>query len=106
MSTRLKRPSLLRQFLVGALLVGFVSYLGYSAVNGKYGLTNRQQMLLDIDALETQSAALAAKIDLYQQRISLFEPERLDPDIVEEKARALLSMANPDDIIIPLAGWD
>ncbi len=106
MSTRLKRPSLLRQFLVGALLIGFVSYLGYSAVNGKYGLTNRQQMLVDIDALTAQRAALASRIDLYQQRLSLFDPARLDPDIIEEKARALLSMANPDDIIIPLAGRD
>jgi len=106
MTTRLKRPSLLRQFLVGALLVSFQAYLGYSAINGKYGLTNRQQMLADIQMLKGEKASLQAKIDTYQQRIALFNPEQLDPDIIGEKARALLSMADPRDIIIPLAGQD
>jgi len=103
MTTRLKRPSLLRQFLVGALLVSFQAYLGYSAINGQFGITSRQQMLLDIKALQAEKTMLQAKIDNYQQHIALFDPKQLDPDIISEKGRALLSMANPDDIIIPLA---
>jgi len=106
MTTRLKRPSLLRQFLVGALLVSFQAYLGYSAINGQFGLVNRQQMQLDIKALQAEKATLQARIDNYQQHIALFDPKQLDPDIISEKARALLSMANPDDIIIPLVKQD
>ena len=102
MSTRLRRPAIFRHFLIGTLLIGFQAYLGYSLINGHFGIQSQKQMLIDIDLLEVQKANLQANIEYYQHRISLFDPARLDPDIVSEKARALLSMAHPDDLVVRL----
>lgn len=102
MTTRLKRPALFRHFFIGALLIGFQVYLGYGAVNGRFGMESQQQMLVDIEQMQKESAVLQAQIEAYRHRISLFDPDRLDPDIINEKARELLSMADPDDIIIVL----
>jgi cell division protein FtsB len=102
MSTRLKHPAVFRHFLIGALLISFQAYLGYSAINGRFGIENQKQMLVDIKVLQVEKANLQTRIDAYRHRISLFDPARLDPDIITEKARALLSMAHPDDIIVVL----
>lgn len=102
MTTRLKRPALYRHFFIGALLISFQAYLGYGAINGRFGIESQKQMTLDIVALESQSYALQKQITALQHRISLFAPDRLDPDIVSERARELLSMAAPGDIIVKL----
>ena len=106
MTTRLKKPAIFRHFLIGALLIGFQAYLGYSAINGHFGTQNQKRMLLDIEVLKAEQANLQTQIDTYRHNIALFNPSRLDPDILSEKARVLLSMANPDDIIVDLNKLD
>lgn len=100
MSTRLKRPSFWRQLLFTAALVAVQAYLGYSVVSGQFGIESQKRMQVEIGELTARSAALQVEIDAMRHRVSLFTPQRLDPDIVSERARALLSMSQPDDIII------
>ena len=100
MSTRLRRPSLWRQLAVTSVLVAFQGYLGWSAVVGNFGIEGRKVMQTDIDALKVQSGALSAEIDSYRHKISLFDPKSLDPDILTEKARAMLSLAQTGDMVV------
>ena len=100
MPTRLKRPAIWRPLALTVALLGFQGYLGFSAIGGQFGIENRTQILLDIDQLKGQSAALQAEVDSYRHRATLMDTRRLDPDIVTERARALLNMANADDIIV------
>jgi hypothetical protein len=53
-----------------------------------------------LETLEARSGALAAEIEAYQHRVELFRSNQLDPDIVTERARALLGMAMPGDMVI------
>ena len=100
MSTRLRRPSLWRQLLVTAGLVAFMGYLGYSAIGGNFGIEGRKALLADIGELKVQSAALQAEIDSYRHKVSLFDPKKLDPDILTEKARSMLAMAQAGDVVV------
>lgn len=100
MPTRLKRPAFWRPLALTAALLGFQGYLGFSAIGGQFGIESRTQIMLDIDQLKARSAALQAEIDAYSHRATLMDTRRLDPDIVTERARALLNMANADDIIV------
>ena len=107
MPTRLKRPAIWRPLALTVALLGFQGYLGFSAIGGQFGIESRTQIMLDIDQLKGKSAALQAEIDAYRHRATLMDTRRLDPDIVTERARALLNMANADDIIImvdPVSG--
>ncbi|MCS6760666.1 MAG: septum formation initiator family protein [Candidatus Devosia symbiotica] len=99
-TTRLKRPAIWRPLALTIALLGFQGYLGFSAIGGQFGIKNRTEILIDIDQLKAQSAALQAEIDDYRHRATLMDPRRLDPDIVTERARFLLNMANVDDIIV------
>ena len=100
MPTRLKRPPFWRPLALTVALLGFQGYLGYSAISGQFGIESREEILADIEVLEDRSAALQAEIDSYRHRASLMNPRHLDPDIVTERARALLNMANADDILV------
>jgi cell division protein FtsB len=100
MPTRLKRPSFWRQLLVAGCLVGFQAYLGYSAIGGQFGVESQKRMQQDIELLKARSASLSVEIDAYRQKVALFRSNQLDPDILTEKARSLLSMARTDDIVI------
>ncbi|MHA6692307.1 FtsB family cell division protein [Devosia sp. A449] len=99
-TTRLKRPSIWRPLAMTAALLGFQGYLGFSAIGGQFGIENRTQILLDIDQLKARSSALQAEIDSYRHRATLMDTRRLDPDIVTERARRLLNMANKDDVLV------
>lgn len=102
MTTRLKRPSKLKQLAITLLLLAFQGYLGYSAISGQYGIEGRKEMRRDIVALKADSARLDVEIQSLKQRIDLYNPERLDPDILSERALALLSMAHVKDRILLL----
>jgi cell division protein FtsB len=100
MSTRLRRPSVWRQLTVTAALLAFQGYLGYSAVAGNFGIESQKVMRVEIEQLKVQAGALEAEIDSYRHRVSLFDPRKLDPDILTERARALLSMAQVGDMVV------
>jgi len=100
MPTRLKRRAIWRPLALTAALLAFQGYLGYSAISGQFGIENRTQILLDIDQLKGRSSALQAEIDSYKHRAALMDSRRLDPDIVTERARAMLNMANSADILV------
>jgi cell division protein FtsB len=100
MSTRLRRPSIWRGLLVTAGLLAFQGYLGWSAIGGNFGIESQKVMKADIVDLKVQSAALQAEIDAYRHKVDLFDPTRLDPDILTERARALLSMAQVGDLVV------
>ena len=107
MSTRLRRPSIWRQLLVTAALVAFQGYLGWNAIGGNFGVESQKLMKAEIVDLKVQSAALQAEIDAYRHKVDLFDPNKLDPDLLTERARALLSMAQIGDMVVmvdPLTG--
>lgn len=107
MSTRLRRPSVWRQLAITAVLVAFQGYLGYSALVGNFGIESQKVMRGEIEGLKVQSGALQAEIDAYRHKVDLFDPKKLDPDILTERARALLSMAQIDNMVVmtdPLTG--
>lgn len=100
MPTRVKRPSILLKLSITVGLVAFQGYLGYHVVTGTFGIESQREMLKQITVLEARQAALEIEIDSYEHRIALFDPRRLDPDILTERARALLGLVHPDDILI------
>lgn len=100
MSTRLKKPSRFKRLSITLLLVSFQVYLGVSAVTGQFGITSQMDMTTDIAALDAQSTTLGEKIAALRHKISLYDPKKLDPDILTEQARAQLSLADPRDVLI------
>lgn len=100
MPTRVKRPSVLTKLSITVGLIAFQGYLAYHVLTGAFGIESQNEMLAEMEVLKARQASLQIEIDAYKHRIALFDPRELDPDILTERARVLLGLVHPDDVII------
>ena len=93
----------LKSFLTGLALyimaAGLVGYFGINAYTGKYGLNARQELDQEIIALTSELARLRRERAESEQRVSLLRTDRVDPDMLDERARYQLDYANPHDLV-------
>ena len=93
----------LKSFLTGLALyimaAGLVGYFGINAYTGKYGLNARQELDQEIIALTSELARLRRERAESEQRVSLLRSDRVDPDMLDERARYQLDYANPHDLV-------
>jgi cell division protein FtsB len=83
--------------LVGAFLV---AYFGYYALHGDRGLIALAQLQTQIEQSSATLERLKAERVVLERRVKGLRPDSLDLDILEERTRALLNYAHPDDLII------
>ena len=76
-----------------------VGYFGVNAYTGKYGLNARQELDQEIIALTSELARLKRERLEGEQRVSLLRSDRVDPDMLDERARYQLDYANPRDLV-------
>ena len=96
--------SRLKSFLTGLALytmaAAMVGYFGVNAYTGKYGLNARQELDSEIVALTSELARLKRERAESEQRVSLLRSDRVDPDMLDERARALLNYADPRELTL------
>jgi cell division protein FtsB len=89
-----------------ALFLSITAYFGWNATQGDRGLVafaQRRQLLQQVQ--DEQSAAKAER-DGWETRVSGLRSEHLDPDTLEERARAMLNLAQPDEVIVKYGSQD
>jgi cell division protein FtsB len=82
-------------YLCAAALIG---YFGVNAYTGSRGLKARQAIDLQIAQLATERDGLRAERALWERRVALLKASSLDPDMLDERARALLDYVDPRDL--------
>ena len=96
------RPRL-KSFLTGLALymmaAALIGYFGVNAYTGKYGLNARQELDQEIIALTSELARLKRERADSEHRFSLLRSDRVDPDMLDERARYQLDYANPHDLV-------
>jgi len=83
-------------YLCAALLIG---YFGVNAYTGNHGLRARQGLDLQIARLVAERDGLRAERLQWERRVTLLKSESLDPDMLEERARALLDYVDSRDLV-------
>ena len=83
--------------LLGAVVVG---YFAYHAVHGDRGLNDWFLLSRQIAELETKSILNEAQIAILQRRVALLRDASLDPDMLDERVRAVLGFARGDEIVV------
>ena len=85
-------------FPVLALALG--GYFIYHLEIGDHGLKARANLEQRKEALKGELAGLKEVRDRLERDVSLMRPESLDPDMLDERARAILNLARRDDIVM------
>lgn len=83
------------------LFVGAILYFSAHALTGDQGVVAWAGYKRDIATLEVQIAALETRRHDLEVRAGRLREATLDLDYLDERARALLNVAHPDDIVVP-----
>ena len=96
--TRLKTALTTLALYVGAgLLIG---YFGMHAYSGNHGLRAKEDLALQMKELSEELARLKADRHEWERRVALLRSGSLDPDMLDERARAMLNYVHPRDLVL------
>ncbi len=73
----------------------------YHSIEGDRGLVAYLRLTEQIQPARSQLTEVVAQRKALEQRVGLLRPNQLDPDMLDERARLLLNLARPDEIVIP-----
>jgi cell division protein FtsB len=94
----------LRSFLtalglyVGAALL--IGYFGVNAYTGNHGLRAKQDLDQHFTELSDELARLKKERAEWQRKVALLKSESIDPDMLDERARAVLNYLEPREITL------
>ena len=90
----------LRDALVPLVAAIAVAYFAYHAMHGRYGFINWLTLQDRVATLQEELKEVRGERDRLDRRVALLRPESLDPDLLDERARAALGYVDPNEIVI------
>jgi len=100
MATRQRRRSFLRKAMMPILASAFLTYFAYHAFHGEYGVFAQARRDVKLQELHAEFERLKKKSETLHNRVTLLRSESLDPDMIDELARANLNLVNESEITI------
>ncbi len=76
----------------------FIGYFAVNAFTGNHGLRAHADLNQQMAAMQSELRHLKAERGLWERRVALLRPDRIDPDMLDERARSLLGLADPRDL--------
>ncbi len=93
-------PFRFRQLLTPLVFALVFGYFGHHLMNGDRGVLALLQLRKEVERAEATLAETDATRKLWERRVANLRNQSLDPDTIDERARALLHVAWPDDVIV------
>jgi cell division protein FtsB len=90
----------LRRVIVPAAGACVVGYFAYYAVHGERGLMAMKRLQGQIASAEQSLAEVRSDRERMEQRVRLLRSDHLDRDMLDERAREMLNVARPEDVIV------
>ncbi|MDQ7018868.1 MAG: septum formation initiator family protein [Robiginitomaculum sp.] len=89
-----------KKILPIAGFIWVIMYFAFHAFTGEQGMRNLLVYQQREKELSQQLAQLQACRKSYEKRIALLSDQNLDLDYLEERAHAVLALADPKDIVL------
>ena len=90
------------RLIVPAIAIAVLSYFGFHAYRGDYGLNAKERLADRIVHLEAELAGLEGTRGKLEERLSLLNDGTLERDMLDEQARGALNLSRTDEITIML----
>ena len=78
----------------------FIGYFGINAYTGNHGIVAKQSLDQRIADLMGELDATRVERERWERRVALLKADRIDPDMLDERARQLLDYADPRDVTV------
>ena len=102
MVTHRRRRTVLTVLGLYFLAALFIGYFGINAFTGNHGLRAQQDLEQQLETMKGELGQLKAERAVWERRVSLLRADRIDPDMLDERARALLGYVDPRDLTLQL----
>jgi len=102
MVTRKRLRSFFTALGLYAIAALFIGYFAANAFSGNYGLRAKQQLEEQIAELTAEFGRAEVERQQWERRVSLLRSNRLDPDLLDERARAELHYMHPREVTFTL----
>jgi cell division protein FtsB len=102
MVTHRRRRAILTVLGLYGFAALFIGYFGVNAFTGAHGLRAQADLEREIAVMHKELVGLKAERAAWERRVALLRADRIDPDMLDERARALLGYVDPRDITLLL----
>ncbi|MBO6719630.1 MAG: septum formation initiator family protein [Rhizobiaceae bacterium] len=86
--------------IVPAIAAAFLSYFGYHAFQGEFGIYASYAFDERIEVLEAELEAVRQRRRDLEHRVALLRDGTLEKDMLDEHARRALNLAHENEIVI------
>lgn len=92
----------LRATIGPVIFLTLTVYFAYNAVNGSRGFVAQAQERSMITKARSDLKLVTAKRDRWEAKVAALKSDGIQADMLNEQARAVLNLANPADLVVPI----
>lgn len=100
MVTHRRRRTILTALALYTLAALFIGYFAVNAFTGNRGLRAAQDLEQQKAEMKGELSRLKAERRAWEHRVSLLRSDRIDPDMLDERVRAMLDYVDPNEIVM------
>jgi cell division protein FtsB len=89
-----------RGWILPLIVMSLTVYFAYFAIYGKHGLVSWLRLHDMIEVRQAELERVKSEHQALERRVRLLRPDSVDPDLLEEQARARLGLSEPDEVVI------
>jgi cell division protein FtsB len=90
----------MRDAIAPVIGISVIGYFVYHSIEGQRGLSAYVRLTERLGEARSELNGLERERTAFERRVSLMRPEHLDPDLLDERARLILNLGRPDEIVI------
>lgn len=87
-------------FAVTLVCCALLGYFAWHAWKGPRGYPYQDSLQKQLAQLDQKYGELKGKREALEHKVSLLRPDSIDPDLLDEMARAKLDMVKPGDLVL------
>jgi cell division protein FtsB len=100
MVTHRRRRTILTAIGLYAFAALYIGYFAVNAFTGAHGLRAQADLDRQLATMQKELTELKAERAVWERRVALLRSDKIDPDMLDERARALLGLADPRDVVL------
>lgn len=90
----------LRMMIAPSVFLAITGYFLWSATQGNRGLVAQAERMELLRKVESDNALAKSERERWEKRVAGLRAGGLNPDTLDERARAMLHLADPTDIVV------
>jgi cell division protein FtsB len=102
MVSRKRLRGVLTALTLYAVAAALIGYFWFHAFSGQRGLRAKHEIDQQLGELTAELGRLRIEKGQWERKVALLRSDGIDPDMLEERARALLNVAHPNDVVMML----